>query len=106
MTDQGLRSGIAAQPPAWTVHAIQEALNDALPQRDVEDALASDAEIIEDYPNDPRGPSCLALAHLLADQRPVHTVIGYSMLPMVIVTVWRPDLEPHKWSSDFRRRMP
>lgn len=106
MTDQQLRGGFANQRPAWTVHAVQEALNDALPQQDVEDALAANGEVIERYSQDPRGPSCLALAHLPLDQRPVHTVVGYHGSPWVIVTVYRPDLQPQTWSHDFRRRMP
>lgn len=88
----------------WTVHAVQEALNDALAQQDVEDALSANGEVIERYPKDPRGPSCLTLAHLLADQRPVHSVVGYGGNPWVIVTVYRPDLQPQTWSPDFRRR--
>ena len=95
---------MASAPVQWTLHAVQEALADGLDQQDVEDALQHTAEVVEDYPHDIRGPSCLALA-FLGDGRPVHAVIGCGRTPLVMVTVYRPDLAATKSSSDFRRRM-
>jgi len=51
-----------------SLHAQQERLDDDLDVTDIESALAS-GEIIEEYPADPRGPSCLVAG--FADQRPV-----------------------------------
>ncbi|HEY7359129.1 MAG TPA: DUF4258 domain-containing protein [Ktedonobacterales bacterium] len=69
--------------------------------------------IIEDYPQDPRGPSCLLLA--LVNGRPIHTVVAYpakrhatSMgisAVAVIITVYRPDERPQEWSADYQTRL-
>jgi hypothetical protein len=61
---------------------------------DVEEAICRDApEIIEDYPDDARGPACLILgwADLV---RPLHIVVGYGSeadVAMEVVTVYEPD---------------
>jgi hypothetical protein len=60
----------------------------------IEGAICGDApEIIEDYPDDERGPACLILCW--ADKaRPLHVVIGYGYDPDVVndvVTVYAPD---------------
>ena len=62
-------------------------------------------EVIEDYPTDPRGASCLMFS-LLVDSRPVHCVLGYTDLreTVVIITAYRPDLRPHEWNADYRIR--
>ena len=43
-------------------HADDERQAEKIPIADVEGALIN-GEILEDYPNDPRGPSCLVLGH-------------------------------------------
>ncbi len=61
---------------------------------DVIIALMS-GEIIEDYPDDPRGASCLVLGHT-PENRPIHIVCSQdSSGSIVIVTVYEP--EPPKW---------
>lgn len=98
-----------------STHALSEAIADGLRPADVWAGIAgSTAEVIEDYPHDPRGASCLILCFVQG--RPVHSVVAYpskrlaaqrqlSSLPFM-VTVYRPDLRPHEWSSDFRTRVP
>lgn len=70
----------------------------------VREAIFSDsAEIIENYPDDPRGHSCLVLGWL-ADGRPVHVVLGLSE-PLCIITVYDPSQDTRgRWEPDFRRR--
>ena len=54
--------------------------------------LSGRAEIIEYYPNDPRGESYLILG-FTKQNRPIHIVCGIENLEMlVIITVYRPDL--------------
>ena len=53
-------------------HAHDEAVDDGLSVVDVIDATPS-GEVIEDYPTDPRGASCLALI-VVGNNRPVHAV--------------------------------
>ena len=67
---------------------------------ETEDAvLSSQAEIIEDYPDDPRGASCLVLG-FTSGARPIHVQLAYQ--PVVsIITAYEPD--PEQW-EDFRVR--
>ena len=63
--------------------------------------VASQGELIEDYPNDPRGHSCLLLGCGAGD-RPVHVVCSPKDDYLAIITAYLPD--PPQWSEDFRRR--
>lgn len=56
-----------------SLHADEERLNDHLTIEELEHVLQS-CEILERYPNDPRGESCLALG--FCEERPVHIVCG------------------------------
>ena len=60
--------------------------------------------MIEEYPNDPRGPSCLVLG--FAGKRPIHSVCAVKTDPeeVLIVTVYDPSKRPEKWTADYRRR--
>lgn len=58
-------------------------------------------EIIEDYPDDKYGPSCLVLGFTQAE-RPLHIQCSYpSREPLKIITLYEPD--PSLW-TDFRIR--
>ena len=59
-------------------------------------------ELIEDYPEDARGPSCLLLGQGTGD-RPIHVVCSPKESYLAIVTAYLPD--PGLWSPDFRRRL-
>lgn len=61
--------------------------------------LSSAAEVIEDYPQDPRGPSCLVLGFSKAG-RPLHTVVE-GTTEVIVVTVYRP--AQSEW-IDWRKR--
>lgn len=83
-------------------HAIRQM---SRPQRmisshEVEDVVAQ-GELIEDYPNDPRGHSCLILGFGEAG-RAVHVVCSPKDEYLAIITAYLPD--PTQWSDDFRRR--
>jgi len=58
-------------------------------------------EIIEDYPHDPRGSSCLVLGYQ-RENRPIHIVCSQdSSRSIVIITVYEP--EPPKWINERTR---
>ena len=63
--------------------------------------IVDHGEIIEDYPEDPRGHSCLMLGRG-QDQRPLHVVCAPKDDFLVVVTAHLPDRE--QWSEDFRTR--
>lgn len=98
-----------------TAHALLEAIAENIELDDVWASIASpSAELVEDYPSDPRGPSCLILSSI--GGRSVHSVVAYPAIRLaatmakpsmvVLVTVYRPDNRPNEWSSDYRQRRP
>jgi hypothetical protein len=81
-------------------HAERERLHDKFTVNDVK-GVALRGELLEDYPEDPRGSSCLMLGWA-ADGRPVHSVL--TILPTEVVrfiTVYEPI--PPKWLDAWTR---
>jgi hypothetical protein len=67
----------------------------------IERAIETGA-LIESYPNDLRGPSCLILGHPLKD-RPLHVVCGkLDEDEILIITAYEPSAT--EWESDWRTR--
>jgi hypothetical protein len=87
----------------FSKHAEREREADMILVRELEEALRT-CEIIEDYPDDPRGASCLVLG--LADQRPLHAVCALKHDPeeMFLITVYDPTKRPEQWTDQYRRR--
>lgn len=84
-------------------HTQDEMRQEGIVAADVVAALTSpSAEIIEDYPDDPRGASCLLFSY--ARGRPLHLVVTSPPRPLFVITVYDPALQPQRWSQDFRRR--
>jgi hypothetical protein len=85
----GIREAFAASRYLFTLHAVRQAEEREITARQVKEAvLAMDAEIIEDYPQDRRGPSCLILG-TTSDGRVLHVHMSYP--PRVwIITVYEP----------------
>lgn len=84
-------------------HGYDELAADGILVRDLLSGVAS-AELLEDYPEFPKGPCVLALQQD-RDGRPVHAIWGIpkgQSSPAVLVTAYRPD--PDRWSGDFKRR--
>lgn len=85
-------------------HGYDEMADDGIIAGDVLAGLTA-AVVVEEYPDDPRGPSFLALQRD-TEGRPIHVVWGIPKgrsAPAVLVTAYRPD--PSRWSSDFVRRI-
>ena len=91
-----IQQKIGARLYRLTAHAEREREADRITIRELEEALRSPrCQIIEHYPEDPRGASCLMLGFTKQDL-PIHTVCGISLPDMlIIVTVYRPD--PALW---------
>ncbi len=95
-----IREEIAAQTYEISLRADEERLAEQLIVTDIETALGF-CEILEDYPEDPRGHSCLALGFAL-EGRPVHVMCGRNSLGhLVWITVYIPTIP--KW-RDARTR--
>jgi len=58
-------------------------------------------EIVEDYPEDQRGHSCLMLGYG-TDGRPIHVVCAPKKDFLAIITAYIPDAK--QWEKDFKTR--
>ncbi|MFZ5502289.1 MAG: DUF4258 domain-containing protein [Pseudomonadota bacterium] len=85
----------------WSGHADDERQAERIPIEDVEDALRH-GEILEAYPHDRRGPSCLVLGYSRQGYA-IHIVCGQTPLRRLrLITVYTPS--PPKWIDDRTRR--
>lgn len=99
MDIEWIQGKVASGQYLWTLHADEERRNDSLSISEVEIALKSGI-IIEQYPTDPRGASCLVYGDVSGV--PVHIVCGKnSMEQLVIITVYKPELP--KWKNPKER---
>ncbi len=68
--------------------------------REIREAIST-AELIEDYPSDKYGPSCLILG-VTDNKRSLHIQCSYPARPLLkIITVYEPDSK--RW-LDFKER--
>lgn len=58
-------------------------------------------ELVEDYPHDSRGHSCLLLG-FGEDDRTIHVVCSPKEDYLAVITAYLPDTD--QWSPDYRRR--
>jgi hypothetical protein len=80
-------------------HADDERMNDDLTVLDVEEALLF-GRILEDYPDDKRGKSCLVVGYSNSGI-PIHVVCGEREDKVVIITVYIPS--PPKFKTPYER---
>lgn len=67
---------------------------------DIEQAIKA-GMVIEEYPHDPRGSSCLILG--LVGGKPLHVLCGrLDAEEILIITAYEPD--PTEWEADWRIR--
>jgi hypothetical protein len=102
---QGIQQHVRHGNYEFSLHAQQERLEENLDITEIEAALTGSAEILEEYPNDPRGESCLVLG--FAGSRPVHVVLGWAERKrdgsrmLRVITVYIPSLP--KWTDPRTR---
>lgn len=85
-----------------TRHAQHQSQARKISRAEIESAILA-GQVIEDYPNDPRGPSCLMLGYT-EQRRPIHIVLAYPVMGqrMKVITVYEPS--PDQWQAGWRRR--
>ena len=82
-----------------TGHAHKERQEEFIKTKEIRAALIS-GEILENYPDDPRGPSCLILG--FSEGRAIHVVCGRTKGDwLLIITVYIPTLP--KWINERKR---
>ena len=98
-----IRVRIKARNYLLSKHATDQLIVRDISVAEVEQVLLGEAELIEDYPQDKYGPSCLIVGYTNTG-RALHVQCAYSD-PMIvkIVTVYEPD--PDRWiEMRIRRR--
>ena len=99
MDTQKIREKFTKDEYEISFHAEKERYSEDITSADLENAI-SNCEIMEDYPDDPRGPSCLILGY--SKSRPIHIVCGFTTIEWLrIITVYIPKLP--KWIDERTR---
>lgn len=97
-----IRQKLQRQEYEYSLHAVDQSILKRITRREVEEAVTS-GQIIEDYPTDKYGPSCLIFG-MTAAGRPLHVQCTYPTRPKVkLITLYEPD--PTEW-IDFKIRRP
>jgi hypothetical protein len=95
-----IRAKVAGGAFEFSQHALDQSIQRRISVAGLCEAVAS-CEVIEDYPGDKYGPSCLLLGFTAAG-RPIHVQGSYPSRPLIkIITLYEPD--PDLW-EDYRRR--
>lgn len=83
-----------------TLHALKEEAAENITAEQVETGLKAGFEVIEEYPDDPRGCSCLVLFFI--DKKQFHAVCAPHEDALIIITVYIPDL--NRWMPNYKTR--
>ena len=84
----------------FSQHATDQSIIRNISVEEVRDAIAT-GELVENYPDDKFGPSCLILGFTAAN-RPLHVHCSYPSRPAIkLITLYEPD--PSRW-IDFKVR--
>jgi hypothetical protein len=95
-----IRQKITQEQFEFSKHAVDQSLIRHISVQELREVIAN-GEIIEDYPDDKYGPSCLIFGFTLAN-RPVQIQCSYPARPLIkIITLYEPD--PKRW-IDFKVR--
>lgn len=95
-----IRRKIAADQFEFSRHAVDQSIIRHISVPEVREAIRNGV-IIEDYPDDKYGPSCLIFG-MTSQGRPIHVQCSYPSRPLVkIITLYQPDAR--RW-VDFRVR--
>lgn len=100
ITSNYITKEIQTQNYEISLHADDERIAEGLTTYQVEYALL-DCKIIEEYPNDPRGESCLVVG-FTTENIPIHVVCGKTSSGNLIwITIYIPTMP--KWRDPFTR---
>jgi hypothetical protein len=95
-----LRVKIAENQFEFSLHAVDQSIIRHISVQEIREAFAN-GQVIEDYPEDKYGPSCLVLGFSRTG-RPLHIHCSHPSRPLIkIITLYEPD--PDRW-IDFRAR--
>jgi len=103
VTEKKVKELIKSGRYELTKHAEREREADRISIQEIEEALMN-CKVIEDYPNDPRGPSFLILG--FSKDRPIHAVCSIRTDPneLLFITVYDPSKNPLVWTENYQKR--
>jgi hypothetical protein len=84
----------------FTFHSLERQIERSISTNEIEEAILN-GEIIEDYPEDKYGPSCL-ISGLTINGRSIH--VQCSLSPVWIITCYDPSERPWEWDEKFTKR--
>lgn len=93
---------VAKKNVIYSSHAVDEmqAEDEIITADEITETIAK-GEIIEDYPEDRRGHSCLMMAKTKKD-RYIHVICAPKEDYLLIITAYIPS--PDKWKNNFKTR--
>lgn len=96
-----IRAKVRSDDFEYSQHAVDQVTSRRIAVHELREAIVN-GEVIEDYPNDKYGPSCLVLGFTTAG-RPIHIQCSHPSRPLIkIITVYQPD--PDEWDNFKLRR--
>jgi Domain of unknown function (DUF4258) len=97
---QAIRDKIASGDFEFSQHAVDQSILRRISVQELREALAV-GQVIEDYPDDKYGPSCLIFG-FTEGGLPLHIQCSHPTRPLVkVITLYEPD--PTQW-VDFKQR--
>jgi len=84
----------------FSIHAHRQMDARGITTDEVLEALSA-AELVEDYPDDPRGHSCLLLGRTESG-RPLHIICAPRDKGLIVITVYEPS--PLEWEENLKTR--
>jgi hypothetical protein len=99
-TLQAVRRQLDTGKFEFSRHAFRRVVERNISEQEIREA-GTDAELIEEYPDDKYSPSALLLG-FTASGRPLHFQVSFADTELTkIITIYEPD--PNEW-VDYRRR--
>lgn len=96
-----IRQKIANEQYEFSKHAVDQSILRQIQVQEVRETIAN-GQVIEDYPNDKYGPSCL-ISGVTQNQRVLHIQCSYPSRSLLkIITLYEPD--PQRWNANFTQR--
>ena len=81
----------------FSKHAVDQSIVRHISLQELHEAIMN-GKIIENYPDDKYGPSCLIFGYTTSSKRPLHIQCSYPTRQLVkIITLYEPDSE--QWNN-------
>ena len=98
---EAIREKIKQNDFELSKHAVDQSIIRNIRIAEIKEAI-SKGKVIEDYPDDKYGASCL-IAGFTADNRPLHIQCSYPSRPLIkIITIYQPSSQ--RWNNNFTKR--